>query len=394
MGGSNFKTQYQQLVSRESSPILRRPPSPSRQDLPENAEAVVTVHGEHLVFRQTLVTPELTRAVERLADTGHQLDTKLLFLDTETTGLAGGTGTYAFLVGIGQFGAAGFTVSQYLMRNPSEERAVLYSLSGQFGDDSSLVSYNGKAFDLPLLITRYRMHRASGPMFRDHVDLLPLARSIWKHRLKNCSLSAVEAALFNSDRAGDVPGWLIPQLYFDFQRDLDWSRLMPVVTHNRRDIVSLASLYGLVTAWTLGQAVPEHPCDHAALILYQLRKSPEAHVRRAAELWRNPSVPERLRLQLLTALSVHWKRLGNFDEAVEHWRSAANDSSRAVRAYAAEELAKYLEHRTRDYTSALTLVRQAADAARLARADQDAAAFDYRARRLERKSRGLDWRST
>ena len=141
------------------------------------------------------------------------------FLDTETTGLAGGSGTYAFLVGVGRITEDGFRVKQFFMRDFSEEASLLDALAQHLADFDVLVTYNGRAYDQPLLETRYRMSRARPPFASlAHLDLLFGARRLWKLRYESCRLVELENQILGVERVGDVPGALIPYVYFEYVR--------------------------------------------------------------------------------------------------------------------------------------------------------------------------------
>ena len=166
------------------------------------------------------------------------------FLDTETSGLAGGTGTYAFLVGVGRFEGDTFHLAQFFMRDPSEEAALLEGLMDFLAPCSALVTFNGKAFDAPLLVTRYSLHNIPVP-FKDfaHLDLLPLARRLWRDRLPSRALKYLEENILAAPRSIDeVAGYEIPYLYFDYLRTGDATPLRGVFYHNAMDIVALAAL--------------------------------------------------------------------------------------------------------------------------------------------------------
>ncbi|MGZ6347522.1 MAG: ribonuclease H-like domain-containing protein, partial [Anaerolineales bacterium] len=166
------------------------------------------------------------------------------FLDVETSGLAGGTGTYAFLIGVGRFEGDTFHLAQYFMRDPAEESAMLEGLMEFLAPNSALVTFNGKAFDSPLLVTRYLLHNIPIP-FKDfaHLDLLPLARRLWRDRLPSRALKYLEENVLAAPRTVDeVPGYEIPYLYFDYLRTGDAAPLKGVFYHNAMDIVALAAL--------------------------------------------------------------------------------------------------------------------------------------------------------
>jgi hypothetical protein len=169
------------------------------------------------------------------------------FLDTETTGLAGGTGTCAFLVGVGTVEDGGFRVRLFFMRDYDEEAAMLAGLADFLRWYDVLVTYNGKAYDAPLLETRYRLARRPFPLERMfHLDLLHGARSLWKLRLQNCRLMELESEILGVLREGDLPGELIPYYYFEYLRTRQAFRLVPLFHHNVIDIVSLACLTAVV----------------------------------------------------------------------------------------------------------------------------------------------------
>src|SRR5712691_12601144 len=169
------------------------------------------------------------------------------FLDTETTGLAGGTGTCAFLVGVGRITPEGFRVRQFFMRDYGEEASLLDALTRHLEPFRVLVTYNGRAFDQPLLETRYRLQRARHPFTRlEHLDLLFGARRLWKLRFDSCRLVELEQQVLGFERQGDVPGALIPYVYFEYLRTGEMARLLPLFHHNTIDILTLACLTGIV----------------------------------------------------------------------------------------------------------------------------------------------------
>ena len=166
------------------------------------------------------------------------------FLDTETTGLEGGTGTYAFLVGVGTFEGERFIVRQYFMRNPAEEAAVLRLVTEQLEGRRPLVTFNGRAFDLPLLATRFTLARQRPPFTgAPHLDLLPPARRLWRNRLASRSLTDLEKDVLGHWRTqADIPGWLIPQIYMTYVHTGDGRELARVFYHNAEDILSMVTL--------------------------------------------------------------------------------------------------------------------------------------------------------
>ena len=169
------------------------------------------------------------------------------FLDTETSGLSGGSGAFAFLVGVGHISADGFELKQFFMRDHSEEPSLLGALSEYLERFDLLVTYNGRAFDQPLLETRYRLARMKEPFPRlRHVDLLFSARRLWRLALESCRLQELEQRILGVERHGDVAGAFIPSLYFEYLRTRNFEPLRAVVSHNAIDILSLACLTAIV----------------------------------------------------------------------------------------------------------------------------------------------------
>src|SRR5579863_5404989 len=178
---------------------------------------------------------------------GNAHPTKWAFLDTETTGLAGGTGTYAFLIGVGSIEPAGFRLRQFFMRDYGEEASLLWRLTEHLAQFDVLITYNGKAYDQPLLETRFRMARARQPFDRmEHLDLLFGARRLWKLRLESCRLVELENQILGVERQGDLPGEMIPYYYFEYLRTQQAFKLVPIFHHNAIDILSLACLTAIV----------------------------------------------------------------------------------------------------------------------------------------------------
>jgi uncharacterized protein len=283
------------------------------------------------------------------------------FLDTETSGLAGGTGTYAFLVGVGRFLEGEFRLEQFFMRDPTEETAMLEGLAEFLAPTQALVTFNGKAFDAPLLITRYSLHSIPLP-FRDHahLDLLPLARRLWRDRLPSRALKYLEENVLAAPRTSEeVPGYEIPYLYFDYLRSGDARPLKGVFYHNAMDVVAMAALLTHVTAILadpFGEMI-EHGLDVVALAkLYEdLGKWDMAA--RLFERGLEMELPEADFWLVVQRLSHLQKRRGDLETAVGLWERAAGQGH----IYAHVELAKYHEHQRRDFTEATKWTRSAVE---------------------------------
>src|SRR5713101_5508341 len=226
-------------------------------------------YGEHLAIRNWYSTPEYREpsplCLELLSRTGEEgvsrraraalADlSRWLFLDTETTGLAGGTGTYAFLVGIAWWDAGGLQLEQFFLRDFSEEHSLLHELTARIAERPVLVTFNGKSFDWPLLENRFTMTRKIAvPRLAAHLDLLHPSRALWKMRLGSVRLVDLERRVLDAARLGwhrqdDVLAALIPQHYFDYLRGGPAEPLAAVVRHNQMDLRGLAALVGKIDA--------------------------------------------------------------------------------------------------------------------------------------------------
>jgi len=305
-----------------------------------------------------------------------------LFLDTETTGLAGGTGTVAFLIGLGWFEGDAFVTRQLFARDYAEERATLLALRELLGGKRFLVSFNGKAFDANLLATRFIMNRLSDPLAGlPHLDLLHPSRRLFSHRLADRRLGTLEAALLGFEREGDVPGSEIPQRYFDWLRRRDGQLMADVFEHNRLDILSLAALAAHLAELIdpAGETSRCHPADRlAAARLFFARACPNEAVQLLDPLVGCASA-ETAR-DAARELSLHYRRQGQWPAAVAIWeemlRRDGNDR------FALVELAKWCEHRQRDFVQALALTERAGSG-RLS--PEARASLARRRERLERK---------
>jgi uncharacterized protein YprB with RNaseH-like and TPR domain len=312
---------------------------------------------------------------------------RAVVLDTETTGLAGGTGTYTFLVGLGLVEAGQFVVRQFFLRGLNEERALLAHLAEHLRDRGGVVTYNGRGFDWPLLTTRFTLarQRAALPELA-HWDVLPLARRLWRGRFESCSLGTLEAHVLGQPRQDDTPGWLIPQLYFDYLRDGDARRLRGVIEHNQRDILALAALAGLICralADPFDGALTEGP-DFVALARHAEQCGREA---RAIALYRHAlarPLPPGEREAAQRGLSLLLKRARRWAEAAAIWEAMLAQPL-ADPAFPALELAKYHEHVRRDYRRASALVERLLVAAEPRPVPAERAALLHRLARLRRR---------
>ncbi len=284
---------------------------------------------------------------------------KFAFLDTETSGLSGGTGTYAFLVGVARFIKDQFVLKQFFMRDPAEEPALLEGLADFLVPCEALVTFNGKAFDAPLLTTRFTLHHIPVPYKKySHLDLLPLARRLWRDRLESRALKFLEEHVLGFTRSSEeVPGYEIPWLYFDYLRTGDARPLAGVFYHNAMDVTAMAALLAHMNDMLENpyEGRVQHGLDFVALgkLFEDL-----GHLDQAARLFERGLESPMGEADFHVAvrrLSILQKRRGDYAEAVRLWERAA----KAGHVYAHIELAKYHEHKTRDVKAALKWTKSA-----------------------------------
>jgi uncharacterized protein YprB with RNaseH-like and TPR domain len=290
----------------------------------------------------------------------------LLFVDLETTGLAGGAGTYAFLVGCGWFDAGVFRIRQFFLSTFAAERALLQALAELAAEVDTLVTYNGKTFDVPLIETRYLFHRLTTPFAElPHVDMLHPARRLWRPAADGrpagtegdgaaggCRLSTLEQTICGHVREGDVPGFEIPARYFHYVRSGDARPLAAVLEHNRLDLLSLA-LVTARAAQLLDEGAPAATTAREALglgRLYergQLASPARACFERAADM---PTADVSVRAEALRAVAILYRRERRYEEAALAWRRilALRGSPPSIAREAAEALAVHHEHRLRE----------------------------------------------
>jgi len=308
-----------------------------------------------------------------------------LFLDTETTGLAGGTGTMAFLIGLGWFEGCHFHVRQILARDFAEEKAALTHLAEIAGQKKFLVTFNGKAFDVNLLATRFIMNRLEGRLSSlPHLDLLHPSRRILGHRLVNSRLVTLEAEVLGVMREGDIPGWEIPQRYFDWLKRRDPRLLTDIFEHNRLDVISMATLTAhlieIVTARALIKDT--HTDDFLAAAHLLLKHRDMKGTRKILSMFDEQSCTDfsTLSKKKLTQL---YKRTGRLNEAVKIWQEMV--ACKPPDFYAISELAKWLEHRVSDYRQAKYLVENALQQNN-AFSDEEKKSLRHRLKRLQGKA--------
>lgn len=278
---------------------------------------------------------------------------RILYLDTETTGFIG-AGTVAFLVGVGWLDETGFTVRQYLMRDYPEEKFLLEALKADLGRFDVICSFNGRSFDLPLLHDRFLMNRMqTSCLDKPHIDLLHIARRVWKLRLKKCNLGRLEEAVLGIGRQGDIPGAEVPERYFAYLKTGQFDLLRDVITHNAQDIASLCVLLSHMARL---YEHPEETCygeDVFSMgVALERMKHPE-EARRCYRLAMNSP----LRTQGQLHLAVSYRRCGDRAQAKEIWQAMVMRREGGVTPYI--ELAKHYEHIEKDIPAAMEMTRRA-----------------------------------
>jgi uncharacterized protein len=342
---AQLRARLQRLAARHVAE--RRPPAD-----PFTFESVATPHGPALRRVETVRVPA------DVAAAGPSSAGKV-YLDTETTGLSGGTGTYVFLVGLATWTTPHtLTVTQYFLGDLGAEAAFLYAVREAVADAGELVTFNGRTFDLPLLETRYLLSRASwwGAEL-PHQDLYPVARALWRGRASDCRLSTLEGTLLGLDRGDDLPGALVPQVYFRYLRTQDPGPLPRIFRHNRRDLVALAGLHARAAALLDGPDPRHDPVEWLGAGRWLERREPERSAR-FYEAALSAGVPVALEPSVAWRLGWLWRRAGRVGEARTLWADAVARAERPPLRLLID-LAKLHEHHARDYGAALELARTA-----------------------------------
>ena len=360
-----------------SHPVtLRAPEEEDQLSRLLGAGIVSNRYGEHLSVRNWFSSPEFAEAsavtLELLSRTRDAAltkrtrdalgdPTKWLFLDTETTGLAGGTGTYAFLVGLAWWDSGGLQAEQLLIRDFAEEHSMLHELAARIAERPVLVTFNGKTFDWPLLENRFAMTRAIPvPRLAAHLDLLHPSRALWKLRLGCVRLVALERHVIDAARLGwhreeDVLSANIPQYYFDYLRGGPATPLIGVIRHNQMDLRGLAALVSKIDALLTAAARncggdDFHSLDLLGLSRFLHKRGEKDRAHDACAQALDFGLPGEFRPQARRELALFAKRRGQHDRAAALWQELAMESSGDQRdaVHACEQLAMHYERRVKD----------------------------------------------
>ena len=344
-----------------------RPRPPRSHELPRGFEEAATPFGPAALRQEVIALPPLD------PDPGC-----IAYIDTETTGLAGGAGTYVFTAAVATPIAAGLRVAQLFLPEPGMEAAFLYALYNEIEQAEGLATFNGGSFDLPILRTRWVMARMPGDFSHPpHVDLLTLVRALYRHRLENCTLRYVEQRVLGYERDDPMPSALVPDAYFGYLRQGSREFLEAALEHNRLDVISLVHLHSRLLRRLQGADVDMDADDWLALGRHRWRRGARADGWRAL---RNATAFARGEAAataglLLTRRLVRRGSISGADRLLGWLEAHTRDDIRISLARA-----RLLEWRRRDPQRALAVVE---DARR--RMPHEAASMDTRHARLLRK---------
>src|SRR5580658_5344969 len=355
--------------ARGFSPVL--PDGAERLAEMLQAKALSNQFGEHLALRKWFseaigcappegsVDAEALRLLAPGACAEASDPRQWLFLDTETTGLMGGTGTYPFMVGIAWWDAGGLEVEQFFMRELSEEHALLLTLAERMAERPVLVTFNGKSFDWPLLETRYRMTRKIRPVApRAQLDFLHPARNLWRARLGSVRLAELEKHILGWHRGTDLISEMIPQFYFDYLRGGPPEPLLQIFLHNQMDLRGLAGVASRIVAVLADpQADGKDGLELFGVSRICERRGEMARARKHYAQSLDAVLPAETDRAARRSLARLAKREGDLPLALKLWESILGNSREGLEAY--QQLAVHYEHQAREPQRAAVLVRKA-----------------------------------
>jgi uncharacterized protein YprB with RNaseH-like and TPR domain len=317
----------------------------------------------------------------------HLSPMKLLFFDTETTGLSGGTGTIPFLLGFGFFEKDYFKVKIFILNDLSQEEEFLDEVDRfiESIDYSGVVTYNGKSFDYPLMETRYILYRKRFQLLKmPHLDFLYPARTLWKNTYESRKLGYLGDILLGISRSEDIESSQVPMLYFNYLRSNSFASIEKVVEHNALDLVGLSALVLLGVKYVEDTSFTDDEGELlGAAVLYEkygdIKKANELYGFIKKSAGRADVISQAVKRK---AIIVKKKKL--YDEAKELWNILSNNQDR----YAVRELSVHFEHREKNYFKALEFVHQGLAAADLTDAQRED--FEKRLARLNKKIKALE----
>jgi len=315
---------------------------------------------------------------------------QFLFIDTETTGLAGGAGTYVFLIGAAKYKNGKFHFAQFFLQDPAAEPAQLAALDEFCSNTKVVISYNGKSFDLPRIKTRYKIN-GWPPPFENiyHLDLLHIARRLWKSHLSSCSLGDIEHNLLGKTRSSlDIPGWKVATVFFNYLSSGDPAPLSSVFYHNEEDVISLIALLKYILDRLSKPLSKKYLAndDLVSIGIYLAKqKLDDSGQSVLSHVVENIDLPDHLHTSALFHLASLYKKTGDYSKAIPLWEKIAFRDH--IQAHT--ELAMYYEHKCFDYQEAihwaLSAVEVITKQSNSKERDKTLQLFDHRLSRLKRK---------
>lgn len=372
-GNLSTKDKLQQLIklSREGKPKSQRPQtssleSPEREPIQffENPYPLDVRYGKITISSGLDIGGDILTCLSK--DTAFEtLDlSTALFIDLETTGLSGGAGVVPFLVGLGYYRDDRFYVAQHFLGELAEEERMIQELSQFFSEMNfqSLVTFNGKSFDVPILETRFILHRTPFVLSElPHLDFLFSARNLWGHKLENCQLHNLARKVVDADRSEDIPSAEVPWLYFQYLQTGNFDLIEPVLYHNQEDILSLL---GVVVMGALIFSEDKDACFADAMDLYGAGKVLEkvGDVEKSVRYFEQAldgQLTDEVTIKAKKKLSYYFKKNQGWEKAVSLWREmVSEDVISRDQLFSFRELAMYLEHKERKYKEAKKIAEE------------------------------------
>ena len=341
----------ERLMAVASKPPAAKTPLPEKKEVFFCRERIVPLDALRDIERTTL--EEIQSCDPAFKGENWNIG-RVLFLDTETTGLSGGAGTVAFEIGLGFIDARGMVIRQYVMRDYGEEGPMLSEIADLIRKFDTIVSFNGKSFDLPLLESRMVMNQIRMPLMQmPHLDLLHAARRVYKLRLGRCNLAALEEAVLGLGREDDLPGAQVPQRYFDYVKTKEFALLEDVLRHNFDDVKSLAALTGHLCAAFREPETIVHPQDLFGVGKTLLRAGRTERGQKCLKIAGRSTLASGAHMVLASS----YKRQRSWAQAIDTWKSMIARGVGGTAPYI--ELAKYYEHIEKDMPRALSFANGA-----------------------------------
>jgi hypothetical protein len=370
----SVKDKLQRLISlnREQKPSKPAKPSqppvePQKREpllLFENAYPLETSYGKITLSSGLQIKGDVLTWLSRDSAFENLDLSNALFIDLETTGLSGGTGVIPFLIGLGYYRDDRFHVTQFFLGELAEEERMIQEF-GQFLSQmnfQSIITFNGKGFDMPLLETRFILHRQPFSLSElPHLDFLYSARSLWRHKHESCRLYHLAREVVQADRAEDIPAAEVPGRFFQYLQTGNFEVIEPVLYHNQEDILSLLGVV-IVGSIIFSEAGEEEFAD--AMDLYGAGKVMEnvGEVEKSVDFFKRAlegKLSEEISLQARRKLSTYFKKGEDWERAVSLWKEmTASNRASLNQLYSFRELAMYFEHKMKKFEEALKVAEE------------------------------------